>query len=112
MATINSHNQVRSRLPALPLHRLAGFERPDVGFQAEDALAEVVGPAGEWWKRAEVHGDYLLRSQQAAGQSRLARAHGEEVADGQEGQFRVVELLDQRHEIGRASCRESRAISV
>ena len=44
-----------------------------------------------------MHGDYPFRAQQPAGEGGLPRAHGEEVADGQEGQLRVVELLDQRH---------------
>src|ERR1017187_8936843 len=97
MACMYSYDRVRFVVLRLPLHRLAGFERPDCGLQAEDALAEVVGPAGERRKRAEVHRDHFVRAQQAAGEGSLARAHGEEVADGQEGQFRVVELLDQRH---------------
>src|ERR1022692_886193 len=81
----------------LPLHGLAGLKRPHRCVQALDALAEVVGASGQRRKGAEVHGNYFLRAQQSAGEGGLARAHGEEVADGQERQFRVVKLFDQRH---------------
>ena len=35
--------------------------------------------------------------QQTAGHGGFARAHGVEVADGQEGQLRMIQLLDQLH---------------
>ena len=67
-----------------------------------------------------MHRDYLARAQQFARQRRLQRAHGEQVADRQNRQLRMVKLFDQVHvrehvgiagEVQRASIGEAQHVA-
>ncbi len=41
-----------------------------------------------------MHGDDVFHAEQANGMGRIARAHGEEIADRQHRQDRLVQLTD------------------
>ena len=58
---------------------------------------QLAGSAGQLREGAEVHGDYGFGLQEFAGVGRLARRHGEMVADGQHDNFGRVEIADDGH---------------
>jgi dienelactone hydrolase len=87
----------QGRANRLPLHRLPRLQRPNLRLQVRHQLAQLLRPPGERRERAEVHRDHLARAKQFARQRGLARAHGEQVADRQNRQLRMVELFDQVH---------------
>src|SRR5947209_10473137 len=62
-----------------------------------EGLAELLRRAGEGRERPPVNGDHLAHAEVAAGAGGLAGVHGEQVADGQEGQLGPVHLAEELH---------------
>src|SRR5207237_9632513 len=77
--------------------RLTVLQRNHLCTAAFNELRKLGWTASEDWERVEMHGNHKFRLQQFAGICRLARRHGEKVADGEHHQLRCVELVDNSH---------------
>ncbi len=77
----------------------AGLEGDHFAVDAQrgELAAQVLGTAGQDREGAPVDRHHLAHLEEFAGEGGLARVHGEEVADRQEGEPRAVELADQLH---------------
>lgn len=92
---LENHRFERTRLQLVDGLAGAHFEH----FNAEigDAAAQFLSSSGEQWERAEVHRDDDLRAQKLARVGGFVGTHGEDVADGDHGDLRRVELVDDVH---------------
>src|SRR5260370_30570382 len=84
------------RCATLPPHGLTDLQWPDFGLRKiSKQFRQLIGRSSQRRKRTEVHGNHSWRSEQAARQCGLARAHGEKVADRQEPELGMIQLLDE-----------------
>src|SRR6185369_11320998 len=75
------------------------MEGDHLGVDAEvlESLFELLRSALERRKGAPVDRDHLAYAEVAAGAGRRGRVHGEQVADGQEGELGAVDLAEELH---------------